>query len=147
MSSARLPRHPAVAYLFFVRRYQGMKRWFTRNVGQALWILLFAVTLMLQGAAIARTPAIDYNKRGAAKQIKGDLDSAIADYTRALELNSKSATAYYNRGLAKQAKGDLDGAIVDYTRALQLNPKDVEAYNVRGVVEHAKGQNDKAIAD
>ena len=62
-----------------------------------------------------------YNNRGLAKQTKGDLDSAITDYTRALQLNSKSATAYYNRSVAKRAKGDVDGSNSDYSHVLELN--------------------------
>jgi tetratricopeptide (TPR) repeat protein len=76
---------------------------------------------MLQGDAIARTTADAYNNRGFAKQTKGDLEGAIADYSRALELNPRYATAYHNRGIAKRARGDLDGSIADYSRALELN--------------------------
>jgi len=82
-----------------------------------------------------------------AKQTKGDLDGAIADHNRALELNPKSAGYYNNRGLAKRNKGDLDGAIADYDRALELNPKYAAAYSNRGDAKHAKGDLDGAIAD
>ena len=39
---------------------------------------------------------------------KGQWDSAIADYSSALRLNPKLATALYGLGLAKLKKGDTD---------------------------------------
>ena len=88
-----------------------------------------------------------YNNRGNAKRGKGDLDGALADYTRALELNPQDAKAYNNRGNAKQDKGDLDGALADYTRALELNPKHASAYYNRGVARFVKGEMAAAAAD
>jgi Flp pilus assembly protein TadD len=61
--------------------------------------------------------------RGFAKQAKGDVDGAIADFNRAIELDPKQPRAYMNRGFAKPAKGDHDGAIADYNRALELAAK------------------------
>jgi tetratricopeptide (TPR) repeat protein len=83
--------------------------------------------------------------RGFAKQGKGDVDGAfadynravelaakltifcmdgtIADYNRAIELDPKQPRAYMNRGFAKQGKGDVDGAFADYNRALELAAK------------------------
>src|SRR6478609_8687094 len=59
-----------------------------------------------------------YNERGIAKGVKGDIDGAIADFTRAIELDAKNAKAYTNRGIAKEVKGDVEGAIADCTRAI-----------------------------
>ena len=41
-----------------------------------------------------------YSNRGIAWTGKGDLDRAIADYTKALEINPRDAKAYVNRGFA-----------------------------------------------
>jgi len=57
------------------------------------------------------------------KKAKGDLDGAIADYTKAIELKPDSALAYYNRSDAKQAKGDLDGANADHTKATEIDSR------------------------
>jgi tetratricopeptide (TPR) repeat protein len=88
-----------------------------------------------------------YNNRGTAWFYKGDYDRAIADCTRALELNPQYAEAYNNRGTAWFYKGDYDRAIADCTRALELNPQYAEAYNNRGTVRFYKGDYDRAIAD
>src|SRR5205814_265023 len=88
-----------------------------------------------------------YNKRGIAKGVKGDIDGAIADFTRAIELDPKYGTAYNNRGLAKKNKGDLDGAVADCTRAIELDPKDADTYDNRSVAKQGQGDLSGAIAD
>ena len=91
--------------------------------------------------------ANNYNERGIAKGVQGDVDGAIADFTRAIELNPKYSTAYTNRGLAKKNKGDLDGAIADCNRAIELDPKDAGPYSNRGIARQAQGDLNGAIAD
>jgi tetratricopeptide (TPR) repeat protein len=75
--------------------------------------VLAVAFLLVSGSGIAQTTAVDYYNRGLAKQDKGDLDGAIADYNRAIELDPKYFFAYNNRGNAKKDKDDLDGAIGD----------------------------------
>jgi tetratricopeptide (TPR) repeat protein len=91
------------------------------------------------------TTAADYVSRGYARQDKGDLEGAIADFTKAIEVDPRYANAYYNRGIARQAKGDHDGAIVDYTKAIEIDPRDAKAYYNRGIARLAKGDLDRAI--
>ena len=91
--------------------------------------------------------ADDFFNRARAKKAAGDLDGAIADYDRAIQIDPKAAAIYNNRGLAKQAKGDLDAAIADFNRAIQLNPKDTIAYSNRGNAKRDKGDLDGAILD
>jgi tetratricopeptide (TPR) repeat protein len=85
--------------------------------------------------------------RGATKRTKGDLDGAIADFTKVIELKPDFMAVYINRGIAKQAKRDLDGAIADFTKAIELQPDNVAAYVCRGSAKHAKGDFDSAIED
>jgi tetratricopeptide (TPR) repeat protein len=89
----------------------------------------------------------DFFNRAGVKKAAGDLNGAIADYNRAIQLDPKDAAIYNNRGLAKQEKGDLDAAIVDFNRAIQLNPKDAVACSNRGNAKRDKGDMDGAIAD
>lgn len=42
--------------------------------------------------------ALAYYKRGVAYDEKGELDSAIADYSKAIEINPLYGNAYFNRG-------------------------------------------------
>ena len=111
------------------------------------FILLAAGMSIVASNGIAQTTARDYCNRGVARQKKGDLDGALADYSRAIELSPQNATAYNNRGLAEITKGDLDGALADYDRALQISPRNFEIRTNRGVVRQRKGDLDGALAD
>ena len=70
--------------------------------------------------------------------MKGDLDGALADENKAVEIDPNIAEAYYNRGFIKRAKGDLDGALADETKAIELNPSFAQAHYNRGLVRHDK---------
>lgn len=75
------------------------------------------------------------------------LDKAIADLTKAIELNPQLDIAYYYLGQVCKTKGDYDRAIADYTKAIEIDPRFTEAYNERGFVWRKKGDYDRAIAD
>jgi tetratricopeptide (TPR) repeat protein len=85
--------------------------------------------------------------RGIEKAKNGDLDGALADFNRAIELNPKDDAPYYNRAQAKWLKKDTAGAIADYTRAIDLGSTNPAAYNNRGNARAEKKDLDGAIAD
>ncbi len=96
-----------------------------------------------------------YNNRALTYSKKGDYDSAIKDYERAIELiqdydidiklNPKLAAVYDAKGGAHFDKGDYDSAIKDYERAIELNPEFAQAYKNRGLVYFIKREYDSAI--
>ena len=92
-------------------------------------------------------PDEDLVNRGIEKGKEGDLDGAIADFTRAIELNPKDDAPYYNRAQAKRLKKDAAGAIADYTRAIELGSTNPAAYNNRGNARAENNDRDGAIAD
>src|SRR5205814_10470211 len=57
------------------------------------------------------------------------LDGAIADSTKAIEIDPRLVGAYITRGLARRKKGDLDGAIADYTKSIAIDPNYADGYN------------------
>jgi len=94
--------------------------------------------------------ALAYNNRAAAKSAKGEFGGAIADTSRAIELNPKYGKAYSNRGVAKYGKGDIDGAIEDFNSALEYDARPevrANAYSNRGTAKMKKGDRDGALAD
>jgi tetratricopeptide (TPR) repeat protein len=68
--------------------------------------------------------AVTEQNLGAALQLDGRLDEAIAHYRRAIDVQPDYAPAYNNLGSALRASGRLDDAVVAYERALQLRPSD-----------------------
>jgi tetratricopeptide (TPR) repeat protein len=117
------------------------------NATKLRYILLAASLSIVASDGIAQTTAREYCNRGVARQNKGDLDGALADYSRAIELNPHDATAYNDRGVVKVAKGDLDGALADYSRALELNPRNFEIHGNRAAAREKKGDLDGALTD
>jgi tetratricopeptide (TPR) repeat protein len=88
-----------------------------------------------------------YLYRGNSYARKGQFDSAIADFTKAIELNPQDAIAYNNRGNSYARIEQFNLAIADFTKAIELNPQDAIAYSNRGNSYDSKGQFDSAIAD
>ena len=78
-------------------------------------------------AIILRNPkdVIAYHNRGDAYGLKGDIDRAISEYNKAIELNPNYAPAYNSRGRAYTSKGDYTRAVADVTRAGELTSKPV----------------------
>jgi tetratricopeptide (TPR) repeat protein len=62
------------------------------------------------------------NNRGEAKRKQGDLDGALEDFNKVIEMKPDAVGPYNNRGLVRQAKGDFDGAIFDFSKVIELKP-------------------------
>jgi tetratricopeptide (TPR) repeat protein len=87
-----------------------------------------------------------YN-RALARDAKGDLEGAIADYNEAIHLKPDFADAFNNRGNARRAKGDVEGALEDYDEAIRLKPDDAMGFYNRGLARCDKGDLAGAIED
>ena len=61
-------------------------------------------------------------RRGQSKKAKGDLEGAIADFSRAIELNPNAEDPLLARGFAWVSKGDFEAALADFDRAIVLDP-------------------------
>lgn len=114
-----------------------------------------------------------YN-RGVARRLMGDLEGALKDFDKAVELEqdfSKNSLtrnfaevisgtaveipepdrdyteALFFRGLTRKLLGDYQGALQDFDEAIRLNSKDPEAYNNRGNIRMLFGDYPRAIED
>ena len=96
----------------------------------------FDETLGTSAAALAN--------RGVARARQGDLDGAIEDYTRALELAPEDAEILFNRGNAWVAKGEYQRAVADFMRAVEADPGHAQALFRHAAVE--LGYQPKAAA-
>ena len=72
---------------------------------------------------------------------------AIADQTKAIEINPNVANAYYNSVISKKLIGDYLGAIDDYTKALKINSRYVLAYRNRADAKIKIGDMEGACFD
>ena len=72
--------------------------------------------------------AAAYYNRGRAKRSLEDYKGAIADYTKAIELDSDDANAYFYRGDAKEMLGDFNGACEDWKIAVSLGNEEAKKW-------------------
>ena len=85
--------------------------------------LLFTLALLISFSSFGQT-AEEYFKSGDDKVYANDYYGAIADYTKAIELDPNDADAYKNRGTIKEILGDLNGACADWKKAARLGHED-----------------------
>lgn len=76
-----------------------------------------------------------------------DLEQAIADYDKAIELSPAMAVLYVFRGLAYEDLGNYKEALANFDRSLKLNPDDPVALTNRGIAREKLGDLDGALAD
>jgi tetratricopeptide (TPR) repeat protein len=112
-----------------------------------LILLILSLSATVAYGQAAPSSAEDYFNRGTARYGKGDLDGAIADFTKAIELNPQDAAAYFNRGSVRDEKGDHDGAITDYNKAIEFNPQVAVSYANRGMAKLEQGKDAEAQQD
>lgn len=96
--------------------------------------------------------AIIYYNRAAGYNEKKDLPAALADYTKAIELDPDDAETRVMRGWLYQRQGRRDEAIADYSRAIALLPGDdrtsiVDAYFRRSELYAEKRLYPQALDD
>jgi hypothetical protein len=83
-----------------------------------------------------------------ALEAKNDLNLAVQNYSKAIELAPKRGTSYFNRGVTYIILRIHDKAISDYSNALQLVPEQALSIHMnRGISYAAIQENQKAIAD
>ena len=85
-----------------------------------------------------------YYNRGIGYSVIGEHDSAIKEYTTAIE---HSADAYNNRGYAYYEKGKVKRAIEDYDQAIRLKPDIVMFYHNRSFALLEAQEWEKAKSD
>lgn len=88
-----------------------------------------------------------YRKRADENVGKGELDLAVNDYNKAIELNPKDAATYLNRGRVYSNKKSFDLAALDYDKTIELNPKEPTAYLNRGDLHEKRGNTAQAMSD
>lgn len=88
-----------------------------------------------------------YNQ-GIDKASQKDYQGALADYTKALQIDSQDPNIYYSRALIYVELGEYEKAIADYTKAIDFkyNPLSIAYYN-RAIAYRYKQDVQAAISD
>src|SRR6185295_13146177 len=90
--------------------------------------------------------AIEQYNLGIKRQAAGDLNGAIASYSKAIETDPKYADAYNNRGVAYLIQKNYPAALADLTQSIELAPS-AAAYNNRAGIYFNQNKVEEAIAD
>ncbi len=97
-----------------------------------------------------------YNNRAVIKLAGGDMNGAIADFSKSIEIDKLRPLSYYNRGNVYLGNEQYDLAIYDFSKAIEIfngitNSYDKVAHgmslNNRGNALTAKGELKPALAD
>jgi Tfp pilus assembly protein PilF len=82
-----------------------------------------------------------------AHSTQNNLEDALRDLNKAVELAPRSPDGYYNRAMVFTQLGRLLKATEDYTAAIHLNERDPERYIARGRVWESLKEVKKATED
>jgi len=109
--------------------------------------LIWRESTALWSAAIRIDPDVyfTWHNRGRAKAAAGDVDGAIADFSRAIELRSGFPDPWHERGRAWTRKGRQDLAAADLAVALRLNPPHAGLAFELGIAEARSGKPKDAL--
>jgi len=90
-----------------------------------------------------------YQMRAAASHKLGELNQAVADYTKVIELGDAyfKAAGHFNRGTAYFDKGKYQQAIEDFTEAISLDKKMTSAYVHRAIARSRSGDRSGMLED
>jgi len=134
---------------------------------QKAWVLGGIVfSFLCQPFCFSAAQDVDtYFDRGSQDLNQGNLEQAVSDFTKVIELDPKTHEAYYNRGAAKASifakenplartktfvVGDcplLSEAIGDFTRAIDIAPDKFQYYLARGSAYIFIRQTKNAVTD
>jgi tetratricopeptide (TPR) repeat protein len=95
----------------------------------------------------AREEALAYVYRGIPKVTEGDYNGAIADFTRAIELDRRCMAAYAYRSNARFLTGNVRLAFIDINQAIALESRGAGLYLERGSLYSNIGDYNNALED
>jgi tetratricopeptide (TPR) repeat protein len=88
-----------------------------------------------------------YYNRGNIFMNENKNQRAIADFSKAIELNPKNTEAYISLGTAFYYQNKYDEAIRNYTLAIEIKDDEAIAFYLRGWAQLSAGNKDAACED
>jgi len=98
---------------------------------------------------VRRYPALAdaWIRRGHLHVNRNEYDAALADFSKAIELDPKNADTYNSRAWVYGAKDNFASAYADYDKALTLDANSIDAYIGRGDLHRMKSEEAQARAE
>ena len=88
-----------------------------------------------------------YWVRGSAYEGLGDLQSALTDFCRSIDIEPTDSNNYAARGRIYEQMGELQLAYDDYTNAINLSPANANNYAYRACIWEKVNFYEQAVAD
>ena len=89
----------------------------------------------------------EYHQKGYEFRCQGKFESAIAEYSKAIQKDPRHFKALFNRAFAMDKLGEYKEAIRDYSRALDVDPNNAYAFYNRGISHDRKRNYFEASVD
>jgi tetratricopeptide (TPR) repeat protein len=109
--------------------------------------ILFGLLLFSASALATSEEAVERNSIGARLLEQGRADSAIAEFQKAISLDSKYFPARLNLAYAYERADRIEDAMEAYREAINFQPRNFLAHNNLGVLYDKKGLHDVAIRE
>lgn len=93
------------------------------------------------------TTANEYYNRGMRHEDAKRYDEALADYAKAIELDSQRVDPWFTRSSLYAEQEEYRKAVADLSKILEINPRYYFAWFNRGLYHEYLREYDKAIAD
>lgn len=118
--------------------------------GLVYFIILFFLIVLnasytyANKAASISDEAEDYRTKGYEAQQRGDIDTAIEWYQKAVNLKPEYASPHNDLGILFEIKGWMDRAEAEYNKALTINPNYKEVHANLALLNERRGDLEKA---
>jgi tetratricopeptide (TPR) repeat protein len=120
----------------------------TIKIGKLIYsVICLVIFISVVNCHGAKGKADEFFEQGKKDLSAENIDSAISNYSKAIEINPKFVKAYNNRGIAYISKKQYDPAIADFNKAIELDPENGKVYNNRAIVYSYQGEIGKARQD
>ena len=110
-------------------------------------VTTFMFTVFSVLYSFGQKAANDYLNLGLSSYYAQDYETAILNYTKAIELKPDFSSAFYFRAKAKEKLLEYRPAITDYTEAIKFKPDFGEAYFHRGNLQEKLNKKTEACTD
>ena len=116
-----------------------------KSVLSAFFAAFVVVTVVSQ--SFAQPNAEAFFVSGTEHLNSGRFEQAIAEFSRAIQLDPRFVNAYNNRGIAYKRLNQLDRSIADFTKGISIDPKDADLFSNRASVYALQKNYDRAEMD